>query len=217
MEPLPYRTYATSLSDDELILFDTFWYGSTWAHLLYGEFFLEQWNLGYKHALSDEQLCKTIWSLFGRGLLTLWKDPCSRHNRLCVSLTDRGGELWSTERCPVWHRWATDSYRETRRGKNALALSTLSRDTLDNLTETGTATHLWDISNARIRPFQTIPNYRLVPWAPACELHVLIAIGLPDDSEREFDANWQLWNQKRQFWRGVPELQKFLPTDIPTE
>ncbi len=212
MDALPYRTSATDLSDDELVLFDAFWDGGTDVDLLHGDFFHEQWNLGYKHSLSEEGVRETIRSLFGRGLIRLWKKPRRERKRMCVELTRLGGEMWSAERCPVWSRWAEESHPTTRRGKHALQLRALSHDALQNLIEVGTEACLWELGNARTR-FRRIANYRLVAWAPARELHIMYAIGVVEDSD--LDCDWELFERKRLFWRGVQELQKILETHGP--
>ncbi|MGC3969694.1 MAG: hypothetical protein QM775_20890 [Pirellulales bacterium] len=99
-----FRTHATDLSDDGLMLLDAlFDHGGTPIRLLREVNFRPQWNLPFAHSLSDVELLELLRSYVGRGIVTI-SDDCDARNYCAI--TPLGGALWEAERKPVWDRYA---------------------------------------------------------------------------------------------------------------
>ncbi|GHU29062.1 hypothetical protein AGMMS50256_13030 [Betaproteobacteria bacterium] len=107
MKSIPPRTYASELTDDEIILFDFLWEGDAAERFLYGEALGVHANTPYSHSIHDDQLCFWLQDLINRNLL------CKRTGKKSeeiFSLTQRGFEMWESERLPDWFRYVNDSW-----------------------------------------------------------------------------------------------------------
>ncbi len=69
MPTLPHRTNATSLSDDDLLLFDSMFPYSVPEDLLRRDSYPAQMNVQYSHALDDHCLRERLHSLMHQGLV----------------------------------------------------------------------------------------------------------------------------------------------------
>jgi hypothetical protein len=99
-----FRTYASGLTDDELIHFDWFaqmaMYGC-WSPPIVAEDANLSMNLPFPpHTMEDEVLkaCMEQWHRDGLFL----REPDEYDGRLRYYLTPAGGALWAAERLPVW-------------------------------------------------------------------------------------------------------------------
>src|SRR5688500_17620735 len=128
MHALPFRTNATYLSDDELILLDVLFDHGAEFRMLRLKRFAGIWNLGYCHNLDDGQLqCRLRW-LCEHGVLYI-----ERHDKEAwFHLTKHGFELWSEERCPVWDRYCMDRYGATARERTLMTVVAVSSKIRDD-------------------------------------------------------------------------------------
>jgi hypothetical protein len=211
MHDLPFRTNRTWLTDDQLILLDVLFNGSTLFQLLCREGFLEQWNLGYSHGLDDGELrCHLRW-LCEHGVLVA--EP--RGDDIGFRMTVSGGELWSQERCPVWERYCMEYYSTTSRGRTRMSVLAVSPQVRDDFLA------LWPLYPARRRT-ATIPDRGLIGWRPFGQLFAGVAT-YEEQRRWTWDeyAVWvERWRQhqavlerERSWWRFVPELQRFIPKE----
>lgn len=209
MSNLPYRTNATSLSDDELIILDAIFDGGASFELLRRSSFHPQWNLGYAHNLNDEELRCRLRRLCEQSILKTEYD--CRRTYYCMTPT--GGDLWSQERCPSWDRYCTERYKTTRRGLTLMSVVAVSPEIRDKFLM------LWPMPPARRRT-ATIPGNRLIFWRSFSQLHVGLATYREETewTSEEYDVYCQrdrehsaILRRERSWWRTVPELQRFLP------
>ena len=117
-----FRTGASGLSDDELMLLDGFFPG--WqlnGNYLDTENFSEYMNLDFTHSMTSDALK----SLLARWVEIGWLDHEEEKGRYNLSLTLLGGAVWEQERLPVWNRFLqTSEWRLP--GDSPLAYLTIS-------------------------------------------------------------------------------------------
>ena len=118
MQTNPLRTHTTNLTDDELLLLDVMFNVAVIPPMLRQCNFTPQFNLP-SHAINDASLDLTLSRFIEDGIIQTLGDRFRGHQY--ISLTEQGGELWSSERCPVWERYC--STRETGSIKNKSFIS----------------------------------------------------------------------------------------------
>ena len=202
-----YRTHKTSLTDDQLLILDVIFDGGAKPSRLRQRYFVEQWNAP-SHSLSDEQLKSTIKQWLNDGVL---EARPSSHGRY-VAMTQSGGHLWASERCPIWDRYCTERYPATIRGRVIMSVTAVAPTIRDDFLR------LWPENPPRVRR-AIIRDPGLIAWHPFSNIYVGLASydDEPDSmSPDEFNA-WlprrQEWiarvESERTWWRTVRELQKF--------
>jgi hypothetical protein len=210
MQNLPFRTQATWLSDNDLILLDALFDRPASIRFLRRKAFHAQYNLGYLHRYNDDELRLRLLYLSEQGILR----PESWNNRTLFHMTAEGGSLWSQERCPVWDRFCTERYQETSSGRTLMTVIAISPTIRDDFLR------IWPPTDAR-RRVATVSDYGLVPWHPFPILYVGLATYVEQrrwtweeytafaEILREHRARLQ---RERSWWRFVPELQRFTTT-----
>ncbi|NQV26569.1 MAG: hypothetical protein HQ518_19615 [Rhodopirellula sp.] len=216
MDKLPYRTHATWLDDIDLILLDAMFDRGASFRLLRSVAFRSQWNLGYSHDLTDDQLRIRLQKLVDGGVLMVEHVSTEAIFRMASA----GGELWSRERCPVWERFCFERYIQTLDGRELMSVVAVSSQIRDDFLR------IWPVYAARrtirrrVTAIRNIENCRLLNWKSFECYHVGLATyrvqrkwGLD-----EFDAHCTLYREhiqqlekERSWWRTVPELQRFVP------
>ena len=210
MRDRPYRTGATWLTDDQLILLDALFDLGAGFGLLRRNVFDVQWNFGYTHALDDDALaCNLSW-LCVRGVLNAEGEGDS----VCYRMTSGGGKLWSRERCPIWARYCIARQRPTFQGRTLMTVVAATPEVRDNFLE------LQPDYPVDRRRTATLVDYRLVAWRPPARVYVGLAIykechrwtasesGVRAVQLHEWRAKLE---RERSWWRKVPELQRFIP------
>jgi hypothetical protein len=175
---------------------------------LCGEHFVERYN-NRPHNLDDTALRVTIERMLDRRPVEI---DC--HNDVIwVGLTQAGGNLWSRERCPVWERYASEHYNETKSGTPFMTVVATSASMLDTFLQFGPNGEL-NFENARVRRLE-ISSHQLIPWRRFTRLYVGIAMNFERDPSID-SCNWQQHHlaheERRRWWRNVAELQKFSPS-----
>lgn len=209
MHDRPYRTGATWLTDDQLVVLDVLFDLGAEFRLLRREQFEVQWNLGYVHALDDAALtCNLRW-LCEHSVL----EPERDGDRTWFRMTRSGGELWSRERCPVWERYCIERYTTTTRGRMQMSVMAVSAEVRDHFLA------LWPAYPAR-RKTAVIADRPLIEWHPFPRVYVGVAIY--EERHQWTPAEYAVWAERRRehwdrlerersWWRCVPELQRFVP------
>lgn len=208
--PMPsdlYRTSKTSLTDDELLILDVIFDGGAKPSMLRQRNFVEQWN-SQSHSLTDDQLKSTIKQWLNDGVLEAHPNDRGRY----VAMTPAGGELWASERRPIWERYCTERYPATIRGRVIMSVTAVASTVRDDFLQ------LWPQNRPRIRR-ANIRDPGLIDWHRFDEIHVGLASydNQPDSMSL---AKFNLWlvhhqewiarvESERTWWRSVGELQKF--------
>ncbi len=209
MSNRPYRTGATWLTDDQLVLLDVLFNGGTSLRLLSRKNYLEQWNLGYTHKLNDASLeCNIRW-LCEHGVIERERDG----EHTWFHMTPHGGELWSQERCPVWERYCMERYTTSSRGRTLMSVMAVTPEVRDHFLA------LWPQYAARRRT-AVVTDRPLIGWHPFPQVYVGVASY--EEPRRWTPAEYTVWaeqhrqhwamlERERSWWRCVPELQLFVP------
>lgn len=210
------RTHATSLTDDELTLFDVLFDCCAGLRLLrrdaiWGTFLR-------RHSLDDEQLDEALRQFVAAGWMT--SRPFPKRFGPNFELTPEGGALWESERLPDWNRYATESYDES-----SVKITATSPQTCEDFFRVGRETGFFEILG---QPQILRASYRdpgRISWKDLGRLHVLIAVydEMPCD-EQTSSENWRFVEQRlrqseemegrRTWWRSADEADKFWPTPI---
>lgn len=208
MRRLPFRTNATDLSQGELFLFDILFKYRTRIDSLRRASFSTTFN-SHSHDLDDSELELTLARLRDRGLVV---EECHSETR-CIRLTERGGELWSLERCPVWEMYASEHYDETISGKPFVTVVATAASTRDDFLRLKGPGGAWQLEDCRVRNFE-IDRHELLTWRSFRRLFVAVAMNFDNDhyvTPTEFQQIYAVLEEQRTWWRNVFELQKFLP------
>ena len=207
-----YRSHATSLSDDELLILDVMFRHGVTITMLRRCNFVSQFA-AESHSLDDDALQDTLQRLVQNDVIERSDDQSCGH--CYYDMTRRGGELWSAERCPIWERYCTDSYPMNIRGRTLVTVKAVSAEIRDDFLR------IWPENSARCR-HALIRDVGLIHWYPFEQLHVGFAAYSEDRCpERPSHEELELWQEKRlhhwrrveeerTWWRSVAELQKFI-------
>lgn len=103
------RTYATTLTDHELLVLDPLFEHRSMLRNLFQDGFEGNWNLE-RHCLKDQEVRTLVGDLVNRGWLTTTniKSSSGRHDDpddAIIALTSLGGSQWELERRPDWNRF----------------------------------------------------------------------------------------------------------------
>lgn len=199
---LPARTGRTSLTDDELLLFDFMFDVFVPLHVLTREAYPIHMNVGYTHQLEDEALNLTIQNMQERGLIRSRR----ARGRLGFTLSPQGGRLWSIERQPLWKKYlrAEGGYAGAAREKaygdcQLLVIASPTKAVvnayLSSALQAGLHVALGEF-RAGVRD-----SFRLVPWKRPSRVYTMR--GLVKDPPQ---VQWALLEQHRCWWKNVSEL-----------
>jgi hypothetical protein len=203
MERLLFRTNASVLSGDELRLLDVQFDSVVPLRFLFRKWFTAIFNQPC-HPLDDDAVYRTVDRLRDCGIL----ETEQIREETCVRLTNRGGELWSEERCPIWERYVTDRLGTTNSGKQFTTIVATSRSTCENFVRLGGS--CGDMRGSRVRMFE-IRRHALIYWRNFPRLFAAMVMNVEDPSYLDWRPRLLELEQQRTWWRDVFELQKFLP------
>jgi hypothetical protein len=216
MGTTPFRTNSTWLDDADLILLDAMLDRGTSFRLLRSVVFRPQWNLGYSHDLTDEQLRTRLRNLVDRGVLMAEHPP----RGTVLRMTPEGGGLWSQERCPIWERFCCERYSETTSGRELMSVVAVSPQIRDDFLRLWPECLTRDSVRRRATSIHNIKNYELLNWKSFECYHVGLATYRVQRewTPGEFKVHRALYQEhlnrleeERSWWRTVPELQRFTP------
>ena len=206
MTKMPFRTNATGISSDELLLLDFLFDAGSAMELMRREAYGIHMNVRYTHAIEDADLSRVLRSLVERGLLRTEPDALDP-NSLVFRLSDFGGVQWTRERLPVWGRYCTSFGAGdvlTRRDV-ICADRAVGSHYLRVGKETGYMRMVGEIGQVQWQPLN--PG-ALIYWKPVQTGWTATLDVQPDDPEW---AEWEEWNAARTWWSSIEELQTFLP------
>ncbi|MCW3061644.1 MAG: hypothetical protein JWQ02_3465 [Capsulimonas sp.] len=106
-KPLPKRTSATNLTDDELLLLDAlFQCHGIEAEQLFVDGYHWHMNVGYTHRLTDTLVLETLSRWDKQGWITPIADGVQgEETSRQWEMRGEGAMLWEQERRPVWDRF----------------------------------------------------------------------------------------------------------------
>jgi hypothetical protein len=198
----PARTGGTSLTDDELFLFDALFDVKLPLYALRKEEFVAL-NLPYSHNLDPSELERTVRAFADAGWVRM--TPHRRRPDLgpLIALTPAGGALWELERQPDWDRFCVDFSRpEGSRGRWILRIRSPLAAVAERFLDAATACGLYAPMASRIARREV--RARIVPWKPPRLLAELRAPLDAGESSRHVD--WARYETLRSWWRSIPEL-----------
>ena len=218
MGVIPFRSNSTWLDDVDLILLDALFDHRASFRLLRRVVFRSQWNLGYSHDLTDEQLRIRIQNLVDREVLLAEHRPQGS----VLAMTPQGGGLWSDERCPDWKRFCSERYTETSCGRELMSVVAVSSEIRDEFLRLWTECPHRHSVRRRATSIRNVRNFDLVPWNSFDCYHVGLATYQVQkaSSVDEYRSHRVLQQrhihrleQERSWWRTVAELQRFVGDD----
>lgn len=204
MKRSPRRTFATNLSDDELILLDAMFAGSIEFEGLLPENFREATELDYVHQFSHDELAQVVDAMEGRGVLELLRTV---DDELRVGLSGAGGNLWELERTPDWRRYviyfmATDFDTDGNEFWYAEVQSP-AFDTAAEFLEAAIECGLFPEANLDLMETQEYLDENLVGWR---SFEVVYFLRVPCGVvEADTPVDWDLYEEKRTWWTDLME------------
>jgi hypothetical protein len=208
MTELPFRTAATELTLDQLLLLD-FLAGPVQATigLLYRDRYPIHMNVSYSHAVPDAALPTFLEKMVRDDLLATMPDESQPGTQL-FALSRHGGDLWCKERLPVWQRYCFSlTFMDPADAMTVHCVDKdIGREFLSISKSLGYIPVLDDLDSVQ---WDAIPPDDLIDW------HTLPSAWIATvRREPEEDMDWQRWQeleQQRTWWNDITELQKFVP------
>lgn len=197
------RTFRTSLSDSELILFDALFDVWDTPESLLPSNFAGAFNLPYTHDLDTPGVRSTIEDLIERGLIQSRVEPTRAREIRWLALTAAGGELWALEREPAWDRFCQDASwpTDSRDGSWMVRVRSPSLETARAFLETGVRCGLYTAAPQRMT--EATITEALIPWRRFPIVYELqVRLAAPESGA----VDWALYQRERRWWRTIPEL-----------
>lgn len=203
----PPRTWRTTLSDNELLLFDYLaMMSAVYLGLLSSCAYRANFNCGYTHSLSNGQLLRTINRLARQQLIAIHTDhydgdPPEEPWSWVIELTPAGGELWEQERLPRWSTFVTQTMGWSSCIDELITFASPSRATLQDFIRVRTEAGFWQLRERDIR-WERQRDFRLLGWKRFPEAWTA--------SFREKQCfrrcrNWKYLEEHRTWWRSITD------------
>ncbi|MBI5928626.1 MAG: hypothetical protein HY862_04915 [Chloroflexi bacterium] len=208
MKKQPSRTYATNLSDDELILLDALYAGSIEFAGLLAENFREATELDYVHHFSYEELVQVVDGMVGRGVMDLLRMADDDEDEdIRVGLTGAGGGLWEQEREPDWQRYCVYFMgTEMDLDGNEVWFAEVQSPTFDTAAEfleVAIESGLFPEVDLEQMEIQEYVGENLVGWR---SFEVVLVLRVPCGAvEEDTPVDWDLYEEKRTWWTDLME------------
>ena len=199
----PKRTNKTKLSNDELLLFDFLAIlGDVSFNLIRRENYSFHMCVPYSHEIPDNYLEKTMKKLISEGYLSSYFDEEPRY-----FLTEIGGNLWESERNPIWEKYCRSYYGSNgdERG-NLLGIVCTRKDIGLEYAKVSLECKLYSFDLNELKSRSAEPDELLVYWKKF-ENAWIWEVDLRDEPD-SYDCN--IYEKKRIWWGNLDELQKFL-------
>ena len=208
MQTQPLRTHATNLTDDELQLLDVMFNVAVTPPMLRRSNFKPQFNLT-PHSIDDASLDLTLSRFAEGGIIQTLNDRLSGPRY--IALTRKGGELWSSERCPIWERFCSTRETGSIPERAFISIAAATPEIRDDFLR------LSFPSPIRLKRTE-IQDIGFVPWKLFNRLYVGVAcVHEPQKIAPELIEHWHrsryehmmMIETKRTWWRTAQELHKF--------
>jgi hypothetical protein len=202
------RTHTTNLTDDELLLLDVMFNVVVIPPMLRQCNFTPQFNLS-SHSINDASLDLTLSRFSEDGIIQTLGDRFRGHQY--ISLTKLGGELWSSERCPVWEWYCSTRETGSIPDKSFISIMAVTSEIRDDFLRISFPDPI-RVKRSEIR------DSGLISWESFNRLHVGIAcLHEPQEIPPEQIEQWHrsrhdhmiMVDEERTWWRTARELHKF--------
>ena len=200
----PRRTFRTSLTDDELLLFDALFDVWDTPESLLPENYRAWHNLPSGHGLDAAALTGTIQALIERDLMRSRTEQGPRGEMTWLGLSDRGGGLWEFEREPPWSLYCTDGCWPSEAGDGAWMLSVRSPalQTARAFLTVAERCKLYDVDPDLVT-IGLSPGQELIPWR---EFAAVYEVRVPIAEPTSGSVDWIEYEKHRIWWRNIAEL-----------
>ena len=158
-----FRTGITDFSDSELSLLDVLFDGGAPISLLKKATFQTQWGIP-PHQLDDEDLKFAIDKFVDLKALKL----STARGVPVVSMTKRGGKLWSSERKPKWGLYCAERYPADVRGRSIISVAAVSKAVRDEFLNIV-------VTNPIRLKKKSIQDPGIIRWHPFGTIHIGVA------------------------------------------
>ncbi len=202
------RTNKTTLTDDELIIFDAiFNFGGTPIQFLEpSESFQYIFNLPC-HKLSSIELKETINKFIADKMVTINID-----RQHYISLTEKGGQEWEKERTPIWTAYVNEMIDENSDLYEVSVYSPSLEIAKKYIKTANKCGHykLKDPHNIEIRKIVGKTKHIFIPWKKFPFLYKISSTILYDIPPDRPKIDWALYSSERIWWKDIYELQLLL-------
>ena len=195
------RTNKTSLTDDELIIFDVMFDIDVPINFLKsGEDFSLMFNY-QSHSLNTNDLKDAIEKLVKDDLMRLKLGVIPKDNKIVtlVGLTENGGSLWEMERLPIWERFVSDSSYDYK-GYWELSISSPTIDAAKGFLRVAQECNLYELidpNDVKIFELQGKDAEDLIPWKAFNKVYeVKSRLSDQNDAEICSKTDWELYQLK---------------------
>ena len=201
-----YRTHATNLTDDEVILLDAFFgiFGHMKIGFLYQKDFGMQFNTRFSHRLTNSEVETTISKFEKQGYLET--KHSERDAELLYKLSPKGGELWELERDPDWNKYCGGYSPEKEHG-NSSEITSPSIDLPYQFVETMIECGLYPPHTEILETIEYYDVDDFVSWKHFDKLYQL-RLSFGKDRESHYPIKGWLYDQKQTWWRNTAELMR---------
>lgn len=205
------RTGVSSLTDEQLLIFDwLFDLRAPWWSLR-DEVFSIHANLPFSHNIDDRRLRSLINEWCAKGWLTRWPRTGPIDDDVTFGLTRIGGALWEAERRPQWGRFCSDSESFDRRMNCwKLAVESTQLHIVRAYVSVARACQLHQFKSLDVK-VSVKSGSDLIYWKAFRRRYILIVrVVASDERDLGLETDWDEFHRQRTFWRNVKELQTFL-------
>ncbi|MCP4353788.1 MAG: hypothetical protein GY795_50725 [Desulfobacterales bacterium] len=206
------RSFHTTLTDDEVIIFDVLFDRSVPLRNLEGGKEFEYFFNYPSHRLEIVQLTDTLNKFINEGFMKTNIIAYEKLKKLCVyiELTEKGGKIWEKERTPNWENYIIDyQIRNEIKNKEELYIYSLSLIVAEKFLNTAHKSKLYKMKNPENKSISKIDGTKLgyIPWKKFSELYEIKT----ELSERVYinghpGIDWDIYWHEIEWWRDVSEL-----------
>ena len=213
MKEMLKRNNNTSLSDDELIIFDVLF--DTFAPINFlkcGDDFELMFNHP-SHSLDVNRLKDTIERFVKNNLMRFKLNVFPKDDQIVtfIGLTEKGGDLWEKERLPIWDKFISDSSYDYK-GFWELSVSSPSLETAKKFIKIAQECKLYELMNPNdieVDELRGSDLRDLIPWKTFDKIYEIKSrLSDNDSTENGPETDWKLYRLKSLWWRDADELQR---------
>jgi len=203
------RTNKTDLSDVELCLFDLLFDANSIVNGLIKE--VSEQGLGCEKRLVEPvEFVDIANKLIEKGLIKLKLISLNKKVSSVIGLTPKGGEVWETEREPIWDKYVMDLCSDEN-GFWELNVISPSFEIAQEFIKISHKCKLYEMKNLdSVHCDQICSDETHIPWKNFTKLYKisskLVELGAVDDATNN-SVNWETYRNSLGWWRSVSELQ----------
>jgi hypothetical protein len=208
MNDLPFRSGATRLSQDQLLLLDFLALARMTIGLLYRDMYPQHMNVLYSHGVPDAELPAFLADMVHEGLLATTPNEDQAGEQL-FGVARHGGDLWCRERLPVWRRYccSTTSADAPDTMEVVCVDKNIGREFLAVSKASGWIPVVDDPDSV---PWQAIPPDEVIEWHTLPSAWAATVRREPEETMDQIHERGDELERQRTWWWNVKELQKLV-------